>query len=65
MSNSPQEQGARIRELERHTRSIAQIIHQAYHADRPGTWRSCPKDVCASARDVLGIVREDEPEEAS
>lgn len=60
-SNTPVRVGEtseRVKELEDYTRSIAQIIHQAYHQDQPGTWRSCPKDICASARGVLGMDRE-------
>lgn len=29
---------------------MAQTVHQAYHTDHDGTWETCPKDLCASAR---------------
>lgn len=51
----------RVRDLEEMLRWVAQTVHQAYHhgpysggdLDRI-TWRECPKDICASIRDLLG-----------
>lgn len=34
-------------------RAIAQIVHQAYHQDLPGTWRECSRGVCGSIRQYL------------
>lgn len=30
-------------------RWMAQTVHQGYHQDQPGTWETCPRDICASA----------------
>jgi len=43
-----------IDDLKRFLASIAQIVHQGYHTDLPGTWRECPRDVCSSIKGVLG-----------
>lgn len=32
---------------------LAQTVHQAYHTEHPGTWETCPKDICASVRHWL------------
>lgn len=32
---------------------VAQTVHQGYHTDHTGTWRQCPKSICASIRSHL------------
>lgn len=44
-----------IEQQEKHITWMAQTIHQAYHQDQPGTWRDCPKNLCASTRTELGM----------
>lgn len=39
----------RVKDLE----SAAQQIHQAYHQDRPQTWRECPRNVCHLFRVII------------
>lgn len=34
-------------------RWTAQTVHQAYHQDVPGTWETCSRDICASAKKHL------------
>lgn len=34
-------------------RWMAQTVHQAYHQEQSGTFESCPKDICSSAKRAL------------
>ena len=29
---------------------MANTTHQAYHQDQPGSWRECPRPLCADAK---------------
>lgn len=33
--------------------SLAQIVHQAYHGDDPGTWRTCRYATCSRIAKML------------
>lgn len=37
-------------------RHIAQIVHQAFHGERGGTWRDCPVASCVRARDAITVL---------